>query len=123
MKKAIHALLFFSLPFFACSQTTIRLDEVKNHVGDSVKVCGKVYSARFMENIKNTPAFLNIGAAFPNQLLTVVIWGDARTKFETKPEEQYAGKEICISGKIELYKEKAQMDIKELAQITCTNYN
>lgn len=123
MKKAIHAFLFFSLPFFTFSQHTIKLEDVKYHIGDSVTVCGKVYSARFMENSKNTPTFLNLGAAFPNQLLTVVIWGDVRNKMENKPEVYFNNKEVCITGKIELYKEKPQIVIKSSEQIVCIKCN
>lgn len=99
------------------NQTTIKPEDVNKHIGDSVTVCGKVFSARYMENVKNSPTFLNIGAPYPNQLLTVVIWGDTRKQFEGKPEDMYNGKEICISGKVELYKNKPQLVIWKILQI------
>jgi hypothetical protein len=33
----------------------------------------------------------------------VVIWNDIREKMQGKPEEDYKGKVLCISGKVELY--------------------
>ncbi|TMI63655.1 MAG: DNA-binding protein [Bacteroidetes bacterium] len=119
-------LLFCSL--FLClssiySQDTIKLEDAKNKVGDSVTVCGKVFNARFVSNATNEPTFLNIGAAYPNQLLTVVIWGDIRKQFNGNPEDIFLNKEICITGKIELYKEKPQIVIKNKSQISCSNCN
>jgi hypothetical protein len=110
-------LLFGFVFVIACSltsysQQTIALEDVAKHVGDSVKVCGVVKGGRFLEQAKNSPTLLNIGAAFPSQLLTVVIWGDVRKDFETAPEELFKDKEVCIIGKVELYKEKAQIVVK-----------
>ncbi|MEO6540843.1 MAG: hypothetical protein ABIN74_07645, partial [Ferruginibacter sp.] len=60
------ALAFFSISI-ATAQTTIKLDEVSQHIGDSVTVCGKVTDMRYFENSKNKPTFLNMGARYPNQ--------------------------------------------------------
>jgi hypothetical protein len=62
------------------SQTTIKLEEISKHVGDSVKVCGKVYGIRYLEQSENSLTFINIGGSYPNQLLTVnksakSLWG------------------------------------------------
>lgn len=66
---------------------------------------------------------LNLGAAFPSQLLTVVIWEDLRNQMKNKPEEYYLNKQICITGKVELYKEKPQVVIRNLAQVSCESCN
>ncbi|MGN6400688.1 MAG: hypothetical protein ACTHMD_09550 [Flavisolibacter sp.] len=60
---------------FAASkaQTTIELTDITSHIGDTVTVKGKIFGARYLEAAKNTPTFINVGAAYPNQLLTVVI--------------------------------------------------
>jgi hypothetical protein len=59
-----------------------------------------------------------MGAAYPNQLLTVVIWADVRKDFDKAPEEFFMGKEICVSGKIELYHDKPQIVIKSKSQVS-----
>jgi hypothetical protein len=105
------------------SQTTIKLEDINQHIGDSVVVCGKAYGGRHLKSAKNSPTFLNIGAKYPDQLLTVVIWGDVRKDFTAKPEEDFANKDICITGKVELYKEKSQIEIRNPAQIKFKNDN
>jgi DNA/RNA endonuclease YhcR with UshA esterase domain len=98
-------------------QTTIKLEEISQHIGDSVIVCGKVEDIRYFETSKNQPTLLNIGDKFPKQLLTVVIWGNVRAEFKNKPEEMQ-DKQVCVTGRITLYKEKPQIIIDNPGQIT-----
>lgn len=81
-------------------------------------MCGQVYDTYYASRSENTPTFLNIGAKYPNQLLTVVIWADVRKLLNNKPEEEYLNKRVCIMGKVELYKDKPQIVIKGPLQIS-----
>jgi hypothetical protein len=65
MKQLLTLLLLTS---FAASkaQTTIDLKEVANHVGDSVKLTGKIFSVKQLTNAKGAPTLINLGAAHPN---------------------------------------------------------
>jgi hypothetical protein len=76
--------------------------EAKEHIGDSATVCGDVVSTRYASSSKGQPTFLNLDKAYPNQIFTVVIWGNSRSKFKT-PEEDYKDKKICVTGKITAY--------------------
>lgn len=111
--------IFFAFLIFsnAKGQANIKLDDVSKHIGDSVTLCGQVVDMRYFETSKNQPTFLNIGAKYPNQKITVVIWGETRKLF-TGNIEDLKDKEICITGRIILYKEKAEIIIYDPAQIT-----
>jgi len=50
-----------------------------------------------------------MGAEYPNQILTIVIWGSARKLFSYKPEEKLKNKSVCITGKIEVFKNKPEI--------------
>ena len=78
--------------FSSFAQKEIKVNDAKNHVGDSVKICTKIYGGKFLENTKGTPTFLNAGGYYPNAPLTIVIWPDARKEFNNTPEEFYKGK-------------------------------
>lgn len=95
------------------AQQTISLNDVSTHIGDTVKVCGKVYGVKYLQQAKNSPTFINMGAPYPNQLLTVVIWNDVRKQFEKTPEELFSNKEICVTGKIEMFKGKPQIVVRK----------
>lgn len=117
MKQAIFPILFLLVAAASYSQTTIKLEQAKDYIGDSVHVCGLVASARYISNTDEAPTFLNLGVAYPNQLLTVVIWQIVRDKMQIKPEEFYLNKEVCIKGRLELYKGKPQIVLKSTPQI------
>ena len=115
--KYIFLLITFSFSLIVKAQQSINLDEVGKHIGDSVKVCGQVYDTYYAVRTENTPTFLNIGARYPNQLLTIVIWEDLRKQFDKTPEELFKDKDICIVGKIEFYRDKPQIVIKSKDQL------
>jgi micrococcal nuclease len=116
MKKLFTFAISLCIATALSAQTNIKLEDVSKHIGDSVIVCGKVAGMRYFENSKNKPTLLNIGAKHPDQLLTVVIWEDVRSLFTEKPEG-LQDKEICITGRISLYKEKVQIVIAKPEQI------
>ena len=104
-------------PVSACSQTVIKLEDAAKHVGDSVTLTGKVFGARYLPNGEKQPTLINLGGAYPNQLLTVVIFGPERALFPFKPEEEFVGKTLVVTGRISLYRDKPQIVIHQAAQV------
>jgi hypothetical protein len=92
-------------------------EDAAKHIGDSITICGKIFGGKFLENAKNQPTFLNMGAAFPNQTFTVVIWGDMRKKLAYSPEEKLKDKEICIIGRVEEFKGNPQIVLLDESQL------
>src|SRR5665647_2182931 len=99
---------FLSLSLFvtfnALAQQQIKLEDAKDHVGDSVTIRATIYGGKYFESIKGSPTFLNVGGEYPNAPLTLVIWGETRGRFKTAPEVLYQARQEFISGKILLYK-------------------
>ena len=120
MKYLLFAAVLF-LPVLSFSQTTIKLEDAAKHVGDSVNVCGKVAGGRFMDQLENSPTFLNLGAAYPDQLLSLVIWQDQRGQYDPAPEVQFMDKDVCVTGKIVIMRERPQMVIYKKDQIKVTS--
>lgn len=116
MKKISATLILLFIITISTAQTSIKLEDVSKHIGDSVTVCGKVAGMRYFENSKNKPTVLNIGLNHPNQLLTIIIGETTRTLFTTKVED-LMDKEICITGRIILYKERPEIVIEKTEQI------
>ena len=61
--------------------------------------------------------FLNVGGAFPNSPLTIVIYGDSLENFNFKPANYYKGKDICVTGKIKIYKGKPEIIVTKASEI------
>jgi hypothetical protein len=95
----------------------VNLQDIAKHVGDSVNVCGKIFGGRYLQGIASKPTLLNVGAHYPNQLLTIVIYGSDRKNFEEIPEDFFKDKEVCVLGKVELYNEKPQIVVRNRDQL------
>jgi hypothetical protein len=116
--KHLLTLLFVTIASVSYSQVEVNsAATLKDHIGDSIKYCGKVVTARLMERMNNAPAFLNIDEAYPRQSLTVVVWSNDRPNFKEQPEKFYLNKNVCIYGKLEKYKEQLQIVIHSEAQL------
>ncbi len=86
----------------------VQLKEVKDFIGQNVKVEGKVYGTKDMGSM----VLVNVGAAYPNQLLTVVLKGDAKTI-----ASKIVGKTIVVSGTVGDYKGKPEIIITNPDQL------
>lgn len=117
MLKTLYSIIALLITLCSTAQQKITLAEISKHIGDSVTVCGKITGGKFLDATKNQPTFLNMGAAYPNQLLTVVIWGNTRKLFPYKPEEHLKAKEVCVTGRVELFKDKPQIVVTQAIQL------
>lgn len=107
------ALLLWSA--FARAQT-ISAAEAKNHVGEKASVCGQVASTHYAARSRGNPTFINLDKPYPNQIFTMLIWGNDRPKFG-EPEETYRNKQICVTGKISDYKGVPEIIAHEPSQV------
>jgi micrococcal nuclease len=118
MRTALVLCSFLLAGFFAGAQTTITPQEAAAHIGKTVTVCGKIFGGKYFEYSKNKLTLLNMGAAYPDAPLTIVIDSDNRKNFAKAPEEFYKDKEVCITGTVTEYKGKPQIVITKEADIT-----
>ena len=108
MKKITLLTAFISL--IACSlsaQTRIAAKVAAKHLNETVTIADKVYSTKLIEN--TNMVLLDLGGEHPNQLLTVVIKGRDRAKFNGKPEEYYKGRDVTVTGKLIDYRGKPEI--------------
>ena len=118
MKKlTIYLLIVLSTIVFGAENNVIRPDQAVDHIGEYKTVKGLVASAKYLSRVKGRPTFLNLDEAYPNQVFTVVIWGDTRDQFEVDPEYFYRGKNITVSGIIIEYKGIAEIIVSDVEQI------
>ena len=117
MKKLLVTLFVLSSSMAGYSQKEIKIEEAKDNVGDTVKVCTKIVEGKFDETAKGSPTYLFTSADNTNSPLTFVIWGDKRKYFDYKPEKDLKEREVCVTGKIELLKDKPILVIDKQSQI------
>lgn len=117
MKKLLIAVVVFFTATIAYGQQEIKIEDAAKHEGDSVKICTKIFGGMYFEGSKGSPTLLNAGAKYPDNTLTIVIFGESRPAFKNKPEEYYPDKNICVNGKIVMFKGKPEIIITDEKQI------
>ena len=117
MKRIFAALSFSLVSAIACAQQEIKIEDAAKHEGDSVTICTKIFGARYFETSNRSPTLLNAGAKYPDAPLTIVIFGESRAAFKNKPEDYYPDKNICVTGKIVIYKGKPEIIVTDEKQL------
>lgn len=87
--------------------------QAAERVGESLTVTGRVASSIFLENSDRKPTFLNLDKAYPNQPLTVVIFGKDRGLFETPPDQLFKGRIISVTGEVKSYRDRAEIVVTD----------
>jgi len=95
---------------------TVSLDSVQFYVGKTITVCSKVQGTFVTKGDKKT-TYINFGKPYPNNTFTAVIFPSDSANFKYIPSEYLKAKYVCITGKVELYKDKPQMIVKKEEQI------
>jgi hypothetical protein len=109
--------LLLSFPVPARGEPVSSRDAAR-HLGETVTVCGPVAGAAHFSRIQGEPTFLNFDRAYPEQTFTAVIWGRDNDKFEQPPHRLFAGKDLCVTGRIETYRGRPQIVVTDPGQIT-----
>jgi hypothetical protein len=90
---------------------SITAADAKNHIGEQATVCGKVASEHTATSSRGEPTFINLDAAYPNQIFTILVWGDDRQKVGELPRE---GSRVCATGvQMRMYSSKRQRAIHD----------
>ncbi len=105
----------FGLALVPTGAQSISAADAKNHVGERATVCGQVASERTATSSKGEPTFINLDAAYPNQVFTILIWGDDRKNVGELPRE---GSRVCATGLISDYHGVPEIVVKRSGQLS-----
>jgi len=108
-------LLLSSIAFLPAIAATITAAEAKNHVGEQATVCGKVASEKTATSSRGEPTFINLDSSYPNQVFTILIWGEDRKNVGELPR---VGAHACASGMIQDYRGVPEIVVKNGEQLT-----
>lgn len=86
----------------------VEIDQVKEHIGEYATVCARVHGHKDLDDIK----LVNLGAAYPNHLMTMVLKGRA-----LKEVRRINGRRICVTGKIINYKGTPEIVVTDPAKV------
>ena len=83
--------------------------EAAKHVRENATVCGTIASEHTDTSSKGTPTFINLDRPYPNQVFTLLIWGDDRDRVGKIPE---TGR-ICGIGVITEYRGSPEIVLRD----------
>jgi DNA/RNA endonuclease YhcR with UshA esterase domain len=86
----------------------IDVKDAAAHVGENVEVTAKVYGYKALDGL----TLVNLGAAYPDQVMTVVLRGAA-----AGIAGEIDGKVIRVTGKVEMYKGKPEIVVRDAKMI------
>ena len=111
--KTFLALLICAIAALAVAQTpaTYTATEAAKHVGEVATITDRV------DGVKSSKGniFLDMGGKYPNQAFHAFIPSASAAQFSNP--QQYEGKTVSVSGKIELYKGKPEIIVTNVSQI------
>ena len=91
------------------AQTTIPATEGAKHIGDRMTVCGTITGEHTAASSRGTPTFINLDRPYPNQVFTLLLWGNDRGKVGAVPE---SGR-ICATGVITEYRGSPEIVLRD----------
>jgi len=113
MYKICSTVIFLVSAITSFGQAKIPADAAAKHIGETVTVCSMVYGVKALEKV----TFINVGSAYPNAPLTLVIFAKDLVNFNDTPAKLYNNKSICVTGTIKDYKGKAEIIVNKQEQI------
>ncbi len=117
MKKLSFCLVLLCSTAALHAQKTIQAKEAKDHVGDSVQVCGVITGGKYLAQAKTGPTLLDMGGKYPNQLVTLMIPKANRGNFSYEPEKKLLNQQVCVFGKVQNFKGKPEIILYQESQV------
>ena len=117
MKQSMLVCVLLLTGLMVNAQKEIKIEQAKDFVGDSVTICTKIFGALINDNSMGDGTYLFAGGNYPDAPLTILIRNENRRYFDYKPEKDLKDRQVCVTGRIELIKDKLQMFISKQAQI------
>jgi len=81
------------------AEGVLRASEASEHVGETRTVCGPVADKHTAATANGSPTFIELDRAYPNQIFTVLIWGNEKQIVGELPPSG----NVCVTGKISTY--------------------
>ena len=86
--------------FLSIRAETISATEASRYVGQHATACVDIAGEHTASNSRGTPTFINLDKPYPNQVFTILIWGENRDVAGHIPQ---SGK-VCVTGTITNYR-------------------
>jgi hypothetical protein len=94
---------------------SLTASQAKAHEGETATVCGVVASERTATSSRGEPTFINLDSTHPNQVFTILIWGDNKKNVGELP---HVGSHVCVKGLIADYHGVPEIVVRSSGQLS-----
>ena len=94
---------------------TLTAAQAKAHEGENATVCGVVASEHTATSSRGEPTFINLDSAYPNQVFTILVWGDDRQNVGELP---HIGSRVCATGLIKDFRGVPEIVVRSSRQLS-----
>jgi hypothetical protein len=99
---------------------SLTASQAKAHEGENATVCGVVAGERTATSSRGEPTFINLDSAYldsayPNQVFTILVWGDDRKNVGELPQ---VGSHVCAKGLVADYHGVPEIVVRSSGQIS-----
>jgi hypothetical protein len=108
-------LVLFAIALIPAKAQSIPTVDARKHVGENATVCGNVISKRTATSSRGEPTFINLDATYPNQVFTILVWGDDRKNVGELPR---IGSRVCATGMIKDYRGVPEIVVRSSGQFS-----
>jgi hypothetical protein len=105
----------FGLALVPTRAQSISATEAEKHIGQRSTVCGTVTGEHTATSSRGEPTFVNLDGRYPNQIFTLLIWGEDRPSVGTLPAD---GSHVCATGVIQEYRGLPEIVVLSAAQLS-----
>lgn len=107
------------MPLGSSCSNPMMWSEARAHVGKTVAVVGPVMRITKSKNTRGNPSWVDIGGVFPNaNRLVLVVWENKISQFPSVEKQSLTGQDICVIGKIEIFKGVPQVELAQAGQLS-----
>lgn len=93
-------------------------ENVASQIGKNVAVQGNVKRITYRKDVRGKPTWIEVGSNRSKvKSLTLIIWGNNRSVFESTLAELKESDSICVEGSVNNYKGKPQIKLSSLDQL------
>ena len=115
IRVLVLAVVVCAVGALTSAAATLSAADAKKHIGEQATVCGQVASERTATGSRGEPTFINLDAAYPNQIFTILIWGENRQNVGMLPSD---GARVCATGRIQEYRGVPEIVVRSKAQLS-----
>lgn len=115
LRSLAVAVLMLPIALLPASAQSIKAADAKAHVGENATVCGIVASEHTASSSRGEPTFINLDSPYPDQIFTILVWGDDRKNVGELPRLK---SRVCATGLIKDYRGVPEIVVRSSGQFS-----